>query len=58
MGREAELTLTLLDKEATARYLYGENSLEQSITYLSAGISARALALLKKKQFCLCIIAI
>ena len=51
LGREAELTLTLLDKEATARYLYGENSLEQSITYLSAGISTRALALLKKTSF-------
>lgn len=48
MGGGAELTLTLLDKNATARYLYGENSLEQSLTYLSAGMSARAIALLKK----------
>lgn len=51
LGRGAELTLTLLDKDATARYLYGKDKLEQSIKWLSGGISLRAITLLKKTSF-------
>lgn len=48
LGGGAELTLTLLDKNATSRYLYGNDKLEQSINLLSRGIAVRTLALLKK----------